>query len=134
MISSTTAVVCAEGHSPFAFTRPDDRCKVEVVERAVGQRAGAHLAGGQMDKQVIALLIPIVALLIPVTAIVFYGMQKVARIKLEEARLRVGRGDAATEVIALREEMGELRRELSEVQERLDFTERLLTKARDESH
>ena len=86
-----------------------------------------------MDTHTIALFIPIVALLIPVTAIVFVGMHKMARIKLEEARLRLGGGDAATEVTALREEVGELRRELSEVQERLDFTERLLTKGREEA-
>jgi hypothetical protein len=85
-----------------------------------------------MDNHTIALFIPILALLIPVSAIVFIGMQKMARIKLEDARLRLGGGDA-TEVTALREEVGELRRELSEVQERLDFTERLLTKGREEA-
>jgi hypothetical protein len=59
-------------------------------------------------------------------------MQKVARLRLEEARVRAGELDGATagEVVALREEIGEVRRELAEVQERLDFAERLLTKGR----
>jgi hypothetical protein len=35
------------------------------------------------------------------------------------------------EISILREEVGEVRRELSEVQERLDFTERLLGQARE---
>lgn len=88
-----------------------------------------------MDKELLLPLIPIVAMLIPVTAIIFNGMQKVARIKLEEARIRAGGGgeSSAPEVASLREEVGELRRELSEVQERLDFTERLLTRAREEA-
>ncbi|HWB42264.1 MAG TPA: hypothetical protein VG500_13435 [Gemmatimonadales bacterium] len=85
-----------------------------------------------MDKQALALLIPIVAMLIPIAGIVFHGMQKVARLRLEEARVRAGELDGATagEVVALREEIGEVRRELAEVQERLDFAERLLTKGR----
>jgi hypothetical protein len=86
-----------------------------------------------MDKQVVALLIPILALAIPVSAIVLHGLQKIARIRLEEARLRAGAGDAGGQgdVAVLREEVGELRRELGEVQERLDFAERLLSQARD---
>jgi hypothetical protein len=85
-----------------------------------------------MDSRILALFIPIVALLIPVTAIIFNGMQKVARIRLEHEKLRAG--DASGEIVALRDEVAALRNELVEVQERLDFTERLLTKARDESH
>lgn len=86
-----------------------------------------------MDKQVVALLIPILALAIPVSAIVLHGLQKMAQIRLEEARVRAGAGDAGsqTEIAALRDEVGELRRELGEVQERLDFAERLLGQARD---
>lgn len=86
-----------------------------------------------MDKQVVALLIPILALAIPVSAIVLHGLQKIARIRLEEARLRAGAGDdgGRGEVAALRDEVGDLRRELGEVQERLDFAERLLGQARD---
>ncbi len=86
-----------------------------------------------MDKQVIALLIPILALAIPVSAIIFYGLQRLARIRLEEARLQQGPRDKGTEaeITLLREEVGDLRRELSDVQERLDFAERLLSRTRE---
>lgn len=86
-----------------------------------------------MDKQALAMLIPIVAMAIPLVAIIFHGLQKVARLRLEEARVRAGVGDTAGvgEVASLREELGEVRRELTEVQERLDFTERLLTQVRE---
>lgn len=85
-----------------------------------------------MDKQVVALLIPILALAIPVSAIVLHGLQKIARIRLEEARLRAGAGSdgGSGEVAALRDEVGDLRRELGEVHERLDFAERLLGQGR----
>jgi uncharacterized protein involved in exopolysaccharide biosynthesis len=39
-------------------------------------------------------------------------------------------GPSVAELAALREEMGDVRRELAEVQERLDFAERLLTSGR----
>ena len=86
-----------------------------------------------MDKQVIALLIPIFALAIPLAGIIFHGLQKVARMRLEEARVRAGALDKGSEVeiAALRDEVGEVRRELGEVQERLDFAERLLSQARE---
>jgi len=84
-----------------------------------------------MDKQVVALLIPILALAIPVSAIILHGLQKMARLRLEEARLRAGAGGGEGELTALRDEVGELRRELGEVQERLDFAERLLSQSRD---
>jgi len=85
-----------------------------------------------MENQVFA-LIPIFALAIPLAAIVLFGLQKLARTRLEEARLRAGgleRG-AEVEITALRDEVAELRRELSEVQERMDFAERLLSQARE---
>jgi hypothetical protein len=86
-----------------------------------------------MEKQVIALLIPIIALAIPLAGIVFFGLQKLARTRLEEAPLRAGVLDrgAETEIAALRDEVGDLRRELSDVQERMDFAERLLSQARE---
>lgn len=86
-----------------------------------------------MDTQVIALLIPIFALAIPVAGIIFYGLQKLARMRLEEVRIRMGTLDKGSEVeiVALRDEVGELRRELGDVQERLDFAERLLSQARE---
>jgi hypothetical protein len=86
-----------------------------------------------MDAGAIAVLIPIFALSIPIAGIIFHGLQKVARLRVEEARVRAGAldGPTATEVSALREEVGEVRRELAEVQERLDFAERLLTRGRE---
>jgi hypothetical protein len=83
-----------------------------------------------VDKQVVALLIPLFAMAIPVAAIIFHGLQRLARMRLEEARLQLGPRDKGTEaeITLLREEVGDLRRELSDVQERLDFTERLLSR------
>jgi len=85
-----------------------------------------------MEKQVIALLIPIFALAIPLAGILFVGLQKLARMRLEEARLRAGvlGKETEVEIAALRDEVGDLRRELSDVQERMDFAERLLSQAR----
>ena len=83
-----------------------------------------------MDRHVLALFIPILGLAIPVTAIVFGGLLKMARLRLEETRIRfggLGHG-AEAELAALREEMDGVRRELGDVQERLDFAERLLTR------
>lgn len=84
-----------------------------------------------MEKQVIALLIPIIALAIPLAAVVFIGLQKLARTRLEEARLRAGDQGNEAEIAALRNEVGDLRRELTDVQERMDFAERLLSQARE---
>ena len=76
--------------------------------------------------------IPIIALSIPLAGIIFHGLQKVARLRVEEAQVKAGivDGQSSAELIALREEIGEMRRELVEVQERLDFAERLLTSGR----
>jgi hypothetical protein len=86
-----------------------------------------------MDKQIIALLIPIMALAIPVGAIIMGGLTKVARLRLEEAKLRQqgGGSGAADEVQELRGEVETLRRELGELNERVDFAERLLARGRD---
>jgi hypothetical protein len=75
-------------------------------------------------------LIPLMIFAIPLMAI-YRSMQiKLAATRLEEARLRAGEladgGLAAIE--DLRIEVDHLRAELSEVHERLDFTERLLAK------
>ena len=76
--------------------------------------------------------IPIIALSIPLVGIIFHGLQKVARLRVEEAQVRAGivDGQSSAELMALREEIGEMRRELAEVHERLDFAERLLTSGR----
>ena len=62
-----------------------------------------------------------------------FGLWAQSRIRLEKARSRAGTLDAGDEVeiSALRDEVGEVRRELSEVQERLDFAERLLSQSRE---
>jgi uncharacterized protein involved in exopolysaccharide biosynthesis len=88
-----------------------------------------------MNPEGFAVFIPIVALCIPVAGIIFHGLEKVARLRVEEAKVRAGQldGQSATELATLREEMGDVRRELAEVQERLDFAERLLTSGREKS-
>lgn len=77
----------------------------------------------------LGMLIPILALSIPVAAIVLNGLYKIQKARLEETRLRT-QGGAAPEMQAqlddLRDEMQQVRTELAEVQERLDFAERLL--------
>ena len=62
-----------------------------------------------------------------------FGLWAQARIRLGEARSREGTLDKGNEVEipALRDEVGEVRRELGEMHERLDFAERLLSQARE---
>lgn len=62
-----------------------------------------------------------------------FGLWAQRRMRLAEARLRAGALDEGSEVeaAALRDEVGEVRRELGEVQERVDFAERLLSQARE---
>jgi chromosome segregation ATPase len=81
----------------------------------------------------VAVLIPIFALAIPVAAIVFSGLEKVWRLRVAEAQARLGEreGPEANEFAALRAEVAQMRQELDEVQERLDFTERALTQSRE---
>lgn len=84
-----------------------------------------------MDRSTLALLIPILALSIPVAAIVLSGVQKLWKLRLEEARVRAGRGESNADFEELRAEIDQLRRELGDVHERLDFTERMLAQNRD---
>lgn len=86
-----------------------------------------------MDRGTLALLIPMVAMAIPIAAIVMHGLQQVWRLRLEEARTRAQAVGAvgSERVEALEGEVAEMRRELGEVQERLDFTERALVQARE---
>jgi hypothetical protein len=80
-----------------------------------------------LGRQELALLIPLFALAIPVAAVILGGMQKIAKLRLEEARLRFGGGGAEPgEVQALRGDVESMRGELTELQERVDFAERLL--------
>jgi hypothetical protein len=80
-----------------------------------------------MDKQQLALLIPLVALSIGLAATVLSGL-----VKLQRERNRAGRAvaddDVAGRLDALEHEVGSLRDQLAEAQERLDFAERLLAK------
>jgi hypothetical protein len=68
-----------------------------------------------------------------VAAVISHGVQSVWRLRIEEARLRGGAlgSEATGEVEALRTEVAELRRELDDVHERLDFAERVLLQNRD---
>ena len=67
---------------------------------------------------------------IPIVAIICGAMVKIAHVRSRD------RGDAipsdvANRLSALETEVGELRRELGEAHERLDFTERLLAQTKD---
>lgn len=85
-----------------------------------------------LDIGSLGVLIPILALSIPVLAIAIGGMNKLYKMRLEEARLRSSHADSV-ELDELRAEVDQLRRELGEVQERVDFTERLLARNAEQS-
>lgn len=78
-----------------------------------------------MDKQALAMLIPIIALSIPVVAIVMNGLIKVARYRAMGSGEGAG-GELPGRVDALEQEVDVLRHELTETNERLDFAERML--------
>ena len=85
-----------------------------------------------MDRHVLALLIPLLALSIPVVALIFRGLQRLAQTRLEMARLQAeGPAGVDSELAGLRADVDDLRRELGEVQERVDFAERLLSQPRE---
>jgi hypothetical protein len=75
-------------------------------------------------------LVPLMIFAIPLMAIYRNMQVKLAATRLEEARLRAGElGDGGLAALEeLRLEVDHLRAELSEVHERLDFTERVLSK------
>ena len=68
--------------------------------------------------------------LIPVVAILAWAAIKIAR--LRPARSDTSSADVAPRLEALERTVQGLQQELAETQERLDFAERLLTKAREE--
>lgn len=76
----------------------------------------------------IFVLIPIMVLGVAVTGIISSVTLKMQRMKLEEARLRAG---DAGDTEALAHEVAELRRELIDVHERLDFAERMIAQVRE---
>lgn len=73
-----------------------------------------------MDKRFLALLIPVLALATGLIAVLKMPRKTFTRSATPELENRVQ---------ALREELGALRRELSEANERLDFAERMLARA-----
>lgn len=84
-----------------------------------------------MDKQALAMFIPILALLIPVVAIVMTNLVKMQKFKADSARGAMSNPDTEARMAALEDDVAALRQELGEAQERLDFTERLLSKGKD---
>lgn len=71
-----------------------------------------------------------VVLLIPIAAILSGAAVKIAKVHYSAQRPTSLPEDSAR-LDALEDEVGLLRRELTEAQERLDFTERLLAKSRE---
>ena len=85
-----------------------------------------------MDKQSLAVMIPLFALAIPIVAIIAGSVLKLQKAKMEMLRMGTQSDPGLlNEVDELRNEVHQLRGELTEVQERLDFTERLLTNQHD---
>ena len=68
--------------------------------------------------------------LIPVVAIIAFAAVKIARMRVP--RPESPSADVRARLEALERSVQGLRQELAETQERLDFAERLLSKARDE--
>ena len=73
----------------------------------------------------------VIALMIPIVAIISGTVLKVARLRAAEGS-PAALTDLKTRFEALEHEMHEMRGQLDETLERLDFTERLLSKAREE--
>lgn len=73
-------------------------------------------------------LMPIMVLGIGVSAIISSSILKIQRMKLEEAKLRSG--DPA-EVGELAHQVSVLQQDVAELQERVDFAERMLAQARE---
>jgi alkylation response protein AidB-like acyl-CoA dehydrogenase len=72
----------------------------------------------------------VIALLIPIAAIVTGGVVKIVKVR-EAARQAGSDPDLQARLAAMEQELAAMRGELSETQERLDFTERLLAQARE---
>ena len=73
--------------------------------------------------------IPILIFSIPVLAIIFNGLTKLARIKAESQQGLSS--DVLDRMQELEGDVQDLRQQLSEAQERLDFAERLLARPKD---
>ncbi len=75
----------------------------------------------------VVVLVPVMIMGIAVAGIISSTILKLQRLRSEEARHRAGAGDTGE----LAERVAVLEQDLAEVQERLDFTERLLAQARE---
>ena len=73
-------------------------------------------------------LFPIMVLGIAVSAIISSSILKMQRLRLEEARLRAGNPADLEDVVR---QVTDLQHEMAELQERVDFTERMLAQARE---
>ena len=73
--------------------------------------------------------IPILIFSIPVLAIIFNGLTKLARIKAESQQGLSS--DVLDRMQELEGDVQDLRQQLAEAQERLDFAERLLARPKD---
>jgi hypothetical protein len=82
-----------------------------------------------MDRQTLAIFIPILIFSVPVVAIVFNGLIRLAKIRAEGHR--GVSGEAMERIADLEHHVQDLQRQLSETQERLDFAERLLARPKD---
>lgn len=70
-----------------------------------------------------------IGVMIPIVAIAAWGAVKIATVQAN-ARMAGSNPQVTRRLEAMEDEIGMLRRELSEAQERIDFTERLLTQKR----
>lgn len=84
-----------------------------------------------MDKQQLALLIPLLALTIGLAATILNGMVKLQRERGKQGRT-IADDDVGARLEALEQEVGSLRGQLAEAHERLDFAERLLARPSEE--
>ena len=72
-----------------------------------------------------------IALMIPVAAIIMGGLVRISR-NMNPASPKSPSPELESRIQSLEQELGSVRQELTEAQERLDFTERMLTKARED--
>lgn len=72
-----------------------------------------------------------IVLSIPIVAIICGTILKLAKLRAAQGLPAMSK-DATKRIDALEEDVRNLQRELGETQERLDFTERLLSKTREE--
>ena len=72
-----------------------------------------------------------IALMIPVAAIIMGGLVKISH-NMRLGNTKSASPDLESRIESLEHELGSVRQELSEAQERLDFTERLLARGREE--